>query len=207
MLNKGDPHISMAILGKFEAQVFVNDVRVEEFDDDDEDDSATNDEVTKYIEAVSGACFEIKILIDPSYHYTEEEAITARVFIDGEYGTGRVKQRADFFVDTIHRRSAELKLDGEHSLDARGANTFYKFQFAELETREMGETDDTSKFKEKYGELGTIRITVQREGLDGEMRHTARTKEMAPVPEKALKGRPLDVATRFVNAVSTMYDR
>ena len=67
----------------------------------------------------------------------------------------------------------------------------------------MEKTDDTSSFKEKYGDLGTIRIQVWRETTHGERELGDRTaKAMGTVPEKALKGRPLEVATRFVGSWS-----
>jgi hypothetical protein len=63
----------------------------------------------------------------------------------------------------------------------------------------MERTDDVSTFKDKYGDLGTFRIEVWRIKLLQKFEtenHAA--KEVGPVPEKALKGRPLDVATRSV---------
>ena len=63
----------------------------------------------------------------------------------------------------------------------------------------MEKADDISTFKAKYGDLGTFRIEVWRTKLLQKIAFKSHaSKEVGPVPEKALKGRPLDVATRSV---------
>ena len=63
----------------------------------------------------------------------------------------------------------------------------------------MEKDDQLSDFKKKYSDLGTFRVDLWREIMGG----TGETGSFGPqnvgaVPEKALKGRPLDVATRLV---------
>jgi len=191
----------MAILSKFEAQVFVDSIRAEEFEDDEHEPKPS--EISRYIEAVSGATFEVKVLFEPSYQFTKEDALTANVHIDGEYAAGRVLERSTFPTRCALGVKPYLRLDGRDSKDGASV-TLYKFQFSDLETRDLEKTDDTSKFRDKYGDLGTIRAQVWRVSTYGDIEMQARpTKEMSAIPEKALKGRPLDVATRYLATPSS----
>ena len=113
--------------------MFVDGIRSEEFDDDEED--VTLDEITKYVEAISGATFEVKVLVEPTYQFTKEAALTGNINIDGEWATGRILERASFLSTSSWGDRSEIYLDGRHSRDVSG-QTFYKFQFSDLETRE-----------------------------------------------------------------------
>ena len=63
----------------------------------------------------------------------------------------------------------------------------------------MEESDDVSEFKEKYGNLGALRIEFWRcQCLETLSKGSFSTKYVGVVPEKALKGQPLDVASRLV---------
>jgi hypothetical protein len=59
--------------------------------------------------------------------------------------------------------------------------------------------DDVSQFKDKYGAMGTLLVKLWQVEI-GLERPTTRvveaTEEELEIPEKALKGRPLDVAAR-----------
>lgn len=102
--------------------------------DDDEETAASTEEITKYVEAVSGANFEIKVLVGPGYTFAEEDAVSCSVYVDGEYGAGRVRKK-----DHVHEcaglgESTIINVDGRYSMDTSGRK-LYKFQFADLETR------------------------------------------------------------------------
>ncbi len=63
----------------------------------------------------------------------------------------------------------------------------------------MDKYDDVSKMKEQYGELGTLKISLWRENeisRNDNANSTFTPDHFEAVPEKALKGRPLDVATK-----------
>lgn len=75
-----------------------------------------------------------------------------------------------------------------------------------IEPGDMEKTDDVSKFKDQYAELGTLRVEMWRDIVHGDQplgSYNAKNNEA--VPEKALKGRPLDVAARSVSLVSQRY--
>jgi len=58
--------------------------------------------------------------------------------------------------------------------------------------------DDPSKFKEKYSVLGILKVTMWRAHITGKASPSGYNgKEIESVPEKALKGRPLEVVTRL----------
>ncbi len=69
----------------------------------------------------------------------------------------------------------------------------------------METSDDTSQFKDKYGKLGTFTVKFWRVKLGHHVPplNDLKTNETA-VPEKALKGRPLDVKARFVHTQNIM---
>ena len=66
----------------------------------------------------------------------------------------------------------------------------------------MTEDDDTGQFLELYGDLGTIKVQVEREMVLGTtpLRRSEKPsspRSLQPVPEKGLKGRPLHVASTY----------
>jgi hypothetical protein len=73
--------------GKCEVQIIVDGTPAEEYDDDEEEEVTDNDKaVTKYVEAVAGAHFAVKFLLQPSYSFTQgQDSVTARVDIDGHF--------------------------------------------------------------------------------------------------------------------------
>ncbi|OCT51331.1 hypothetical protein CLCR_08692 [Cladophialophora carrionii] len=195
----------MPILDKFEVQVFVAGTRAEEFDDDEEEGGASRgtQEITKYIEAVSGAFFEFKFFAEANYKITYEQAISFTVFVDGERIIGTYMQGEDFQGATADGTRVEGSCSGRFSMESTGSK-LYKFQFADLETRDLELDDDVSSFKEKYGDLGTLKVEVWRITLlDAWPARDYSRKDLETVPEKALKGRPLDVATRLAPVTVT----
>jgi hypothetical protein len=68
----------------------------------------------------------------------------------------------------------------------------------------MDETDDMSTLKEKFGKLGLFKLEMWREQQLYQVDSTSIFEADAPkpIPEKALKGQPLEVTTTFVPALS-----
>lgn len=60
----------------------------------------------------------------------------------------------------------------------------------------MEQTDDAAKLKDKYGSLGTFVLQLWREQSLGSYEGASyfSAEALKPVPEKALKGNPLEVA-------------
>lgn len=74
----------MAILKGIEASVVIDGKALTEYDDEDTlgESSDHTSEVSKYIEAVSGAKFSISITVPKSYNFVKD-AITFRLSLDG----------------------------------------------------------------------------------------------------------------------------
>lgn len=122
----------MAILDKFEVQVYVDDALAQEFDDED---TVSDDprEVIKYIEAVSGDYFKFKFFADTSYQFINEDAVCFDIEIDGNPMPGNFFDREHFRSSQAQGRRCELTTKGRDSVDSDGPK-LYKFQFADLET-------------------------------------------------------------------------
>jgi hypothetical protein len=124
----------MTILGKFEVQVFVDGTRAEEFDDDEDEGPLPGvNEVTKYVEAVSGAYFEFKFFVEANYEFSEEDAISFSVFVDGKRIIGRFVQEEDFRTARNMGTRVYARCEGKRSMESTGMK-LYKFQFADLNT-------------------------------------------------------------------------
>lgn len=84
----------MAILSLYDVQVCVNDVALQEYDDDDAQqtpDQATSPTVVKYIEAASGAEFSIKSKIRSSWD--KDEDMCWDIYLDGKLARSTVYLR------------------------------------------------------------------------------------------------------------------
>jgi hypothetical protein len=202
----------MAILAEFQAHVYVDRVQASEYDDPDEEPSNPN-EVIKYVEVQSGGFFEVKCIIDHSYKFKDENALCCDVYLDGSKNRiGRLLRKRSFEDDRSAGRPCRIRINGKNTMEAKGP-MLYKFQFADLETREMllqtrvvmltlwaGDLttqDDIASFKEQYGGLGTMLVKISRVNMLDQIPGSAASgKDLDAVPEKALKGRPLDVATK-----------
>jgi hypothetical protein len=121
----------MAILSLYEVQVYVNDVALQEYDDDDENkipDPATSPTVVKYIEATSGAEFSIKSRVRPGWY--KDEDLCWEILLDGCAVKSRVYRRQRYLEGnyTSIIEGVESCSDGEWQLR--------KFKFADIITGE-----------------------------------------------------------------------
>ena len=206
----------MAILGQFEAYVEIDGVRAEEYDDEDEEPSGP-DEIAKFVEAKSGAFFSVRCLVDSRHQFEHENGLDIDVNIDGDkHAIGKLLMKSEFLQEQGPGAKVGVNVAGRRSYDATGA-TLYRFQFADLEIRklfnlgihrescshgpgDLTSQDDSSTFREKYGDLGTILVRAYRSEVLFEIPgFTSTQTDLQAVPEKALKGRSLDVATQFVH--------
>lgn len=124
----------MAILDKFEAQVFVDGVLAQEYDNEDTVSDNPN-EVIKYIEAISGGYFEVRFYAENNYQFTTEEAICFDVHVDGESFAGKIFDREYFRTQAAPHigRRCKARVRGQKREDSDGLK-LYQFQFADLET-------------------------------------------------------------------------
>jgi hypothetical protein len=81
----------MAILPSLEgAEVYVrvNNQALPEFQDPDHEETSPN-EITRYVQAVTGATFDVEVRSTPRFKYCQRD-ITVKVFVDGAYITGKI---------------------------------------------------------------------------------------------------------------------
>jgi hypothetical protein len=128
----------MAILGKCEVQIVVDGTPAEEYDDDEDEEVTDNDKtVTKYVEAVAGAHFAVKFLLQPSYHFTRgEDSVTAHLKIDGHRAGGKLLERDRFLNQRTLGSPPCVLIAGQHATE-NGVHALYKFQFSALETSKI----------------------------------------------------------------------
>ena len=85
----------MAILKEIEASVIIDGKALTEYDDEDtrDENSDPTSEVSKYIEAVSGAEFSISTTVPKSYNFVGN-AIAFQLRLDGVWVAGQLLRKA-----------------------------------------------------------------------------------------------------------------
>ncbi|RMZ89405.1 hypothetical protein DV736_g3364, partial [Chaetothyriales sp. CBS 134916] len=189
----------MAILDHFEVQVIVDGKAANEYDDDTDDAQPANNApntLTKYVEAVSGKTFQFRICIHPGIVWANADCFVARPYLEGYQHKGCVLQKPD--MNTM-LSPVKLILNGDWS-GSESNMKWYKYRFVDLVTRDTTNDDDSSKMKDLYGQLGLLKIQLWRERIL--LRNPAPKSTYVPklhlpgsVPEKALKGNPINIAT------------
>ncbi|ETN45997.1 uncharacterized protein HMPREF1541_00180 [Cyphellophora europaea CBS 101466] len=187
----------MAILDHATVQVMCEGNQATEYNDPEDDvESMPDNTILKYIEVQSGASFEIRCEIDYHLDWKTSDVVSARVSLDGQDVTGIAIRRCT--CPRRHKKRGAMK--GVYSGSGSDVKLL-QFTFADLETCDLEVEDDRSKFKEMFGNLGSIKVEMYREKLcgytesSGKARVSPRSSD--PIPEKGLKGRPLDVATTY----------
>ena len=176
------------------------------------DEMAGRQVLTKYVEVVSGAQFAFKATISPRYRYGQENSLTMTVYIDGNYAGGVVWAREN------HSHLVGSTITVACRWEGVGRSTQkVLYHFADLETRTQPhdlltamltmvghavDADELKEMKAKYNELGTLKAVFHREMMHGLMdSYNPVVNNTGVVPEKALKGRSLDVSAQYVSLV------
>jgi hypothetical protein len=188
---------NMPRIGHLEVKVKVDDAYAPEFEDDDDEAGESDSVTTRYIEAIAGANFAIECCVLPGYVY-EADSLSFQIFLDGQRAGGvHLGKR-------YHSRLNGLKSLETHVPQDKGSKRFLlKYRFADLDTREALPAENTEQMLSEYKMLGTISVQVWRKKHGGilKSRHPCGTKlktgGLDAVPEKALKGRALALATWY----------
>lgn len=209
----------MAIIDLFECQVLTDGEAVKEDrykDEDDEDISYPEGTkvAMRYIEAVPGAKFALKIHAMRGYNFNDAEYLCVQFILVGQVQDDEVVEKS------IYSRSkgySFTKFDAE-SKNSTG-HTIRKFQFGEIVTRkkisrrldlrltlvllksgELSPSDTNENLESRYGQLGTIKIEFWR-GVPYSDVSNARSSpepEVAEaVPEKVRIKRALTLKARL----------
>ena len=136
----------MAILHDVDVTISAKGKKLPEYDDD-AGELGTNNAVTKYIEALTGADFKIHYTIKPSFRL-KSSGISVRVTIDGEYMDAHVLSRNEHLMH-LSRESYSGSFTGSRRFQNQGW-TLQTFTFAEIKTsrlRRRQVVQLTDKFK------------------------------------------------------------
>ncbi|KAF2677306.1 hypothetical protein K458DRAFT_163912 [Lentithecium fluviatile CBS 122367] len=164
-----------------QVDVVVNGAPLQEYDDDEDEDSP--DTTTKYVEATSGANFEIRYSFGTGF--SAKHAVVTRVHVDGQYGEGHVIK-----LDEIFRFPRFLSGRREDLGDGYFQR---KFRFAQLSTDDSGLGQVEDALMKKLKEIGTITVKFTWAMVNGPSHYDPLKSKEIPkigtIPEKALKGR------------------
>lgn len=127
----------MAILDAFEVSIIVDGEPAQEYDDDEVEEefkAKYPTSVSKYVEAVSGAFFAFRVCIKKDYLAAQENAIVARIYVDGKISTNpvisikkrRCSPRSSLRSEVVHTASTCPGMSGSQPIRQ-------KLQFADLE--------------------------------------------------------------------------
>ncbi|ETN45995.1 uncharacterized protein HMPREF1541_00178 [Cyphellophora europaea CBS 101466] len=166
----------------------MGDVQANEYDDEDEEMPSQDNTTVKYIEVQSKADFHFEITLHPTFEWGKADTVAAYAYIDGKHS----------WSICLHRPKTYI-LEGIWTGAGSGARLLH-YAFADLQAREQTAQDNLNEWQHKYGALGTLEIQMHRKRkirtrqADSNDNATA-LETVESVPEKALKGKALDVAT------------
>ncbi|KAL9617164.1 MAG: hypothetical protein Q9160_008018 [Pyrenula sp. 1 TL-2023] len=187
----------MVILDKFEAQILIDDIPVEEYTDDQSTSAAATNEVVRYIEAESDVTFAVSFKILPNFIF-DCDFVSWRITIDGKPVIEPIDFRSKY-DPTLGLR--EVRRHAECMEKNTGDWKKYAFQFSSLETREMAPRDHEQDLKAKYAGLGAVQLSVRRFGNCRKeprvVNYSSKLKTIGAVPEKAMKGQAVSHSVKY----------
>jgi hypothetical protein len=183
----------MAILQPFECKVEVNGVALKEYEDEDTEQATTTTTLTKYVEAISGANFSLRLTLQPGWTMKADFLAWVTVLDGQKYGGGVIGS-------DVYDGSHSITIVKHGVVSGSGNDwTERSFRFADIVIGDQPDDLEPEEVKRRYEELGNISIEIWRMKLrdqrdhSGELRHEA----LGVVPEKALKGQALSLSTEW----------
>lgn len=179
----------------FKVAIEVGGEPASEFEDDDEEAADSDTVVTKYIEAASGANFGIECQVLPGYDF-DSDYLSFAIFLDGNRTSSVNAKKSEYDSE---RGMAAVRREvwvGEGKNRER-----FAFRFANLDSRETLPDECVEDMRTKFKALGTISVQLWRKKMVGyknsHYHHAILDNGITEsIPEKALKGRALSLATR-----------
>lgn len=182
------PPDKMKAVGGIEVKLRVSGASLEEYEVPAEEDAAEDGKaLTKYVEAVSGSTFAVRIVLPACATLRPDDGVACNVYLDGEFVTGRSCYSSQY-------RSAPfiLLIEGIDSMTPRGRE-LQRFTFAQLKTIDGPLTANTKP--EHFKDIGTIMIECtwcrQVPTRYADFKEVPKTAIGKSIPEKCLKGRAI----------------
>ena len=204
----------MAILKDIEVTVEVEGSSLHEYDDD-ESGNGYPASITKYVEAISGKAFSIKVYVSKSYNMTSD-ALIFYIYLDGKYQSNVLLLKTELRSSYGSWRRI---VDGADWMSSSGRQT-RPFHFEEIKhsdylsshRRQHGlmilgdqsfQMETTDPASTKTAELGTVIVKVFRVNVlgIGQPRVQEDPESIASssdINEKELKGKSITHRTGFV---------
>jgi hypothetical protein len=181
----------MAILKPFECTVEVGSVPLDEYEDEDTEQAHTTTSLTKYVEAISGANFSLKLTIQPGWTM-KADYIAWYLDLDGKSNGGGVVRSESYDGSRSHTSMLRGVPSG-----AGDDWTERKFRFADIIIGDKPADLEPEEAKKRYAGLGNISVAIWRMKLLRQVDHLEENGHISlgVVPEKALKGQALSLST------------
>lgn len=179
--------------GAYEISLLVNGQPLHEYDPPEDENDTDADAVVKYVEATEGAEFYVDIKIRPNTEFpTGSKGVTIK--IDGKFVDG-------CFVHELQHRVREggwSRLRTGRPRLENGAWVERPLMFKRRTTTE--EVIPLQSMKELAKNVGCIKVDID-DIICTPARHVMEEAPVdLPVPEKALKGQPIDVTAGYGSA-------
>ncbi|KAL8791466.1 MAG: hypothetical protein Q9213_000083 [Squamulea squamosa] len=164
--------------------------------DGHEDPFSASSPPQKYIEAVTGAKFEVVVTLDPQFEFGNCDAVRVTIYPDNMNGLYADIKRKDEVERSLNCHSERFGSLRRYCADThqwqRGDLTF-----GDLKIQETGDSNVSIK---DIDQLGKIRVTWQRIywGKKTE-RESNNNKPISKVTEKVLKGKAIENAIKLSN--------
>ncbi|KAJ9609588.1 hypothetical protein H2200_005915 [Cladophialophora chaetospira] len=187
----------MAVIDQIKVTVRAGNQTLQEYDlpQDEQDNQPVRANTTvKYLEAIANTDYELKCGISAGgFDLGEADYLSFKFYVDGKYTSSyhfrKARYRASAGSAIISQVSRAI-VDGQW----RGI----PYRWGELITTEEQSHLTLEEMKQRYAELGTMRLEVWRK--EGTETRAARPRYLSParetIPEKALKGKAMDLASQ-----------
>jgi len=173
--------------GAYEISLLVNGHPLHEYDPPNDENDTDADAVVKYVEATEGAEFYVDFKVRPNTEFpTGSKGVTIK--IDGKFVDGY----------PVHERQHRIREGGWSGLRTgrsrleNGAWVERPLMFKRRTTTE--EVMPMQSMKELAKNVGCINVSIKDIICTPARRIMKNAPVDLPVPEKALKGRPIDVS-------------
>lgn len=195
----------MVAFKNFEASVHVDGTALVEYEGDEDDNGVnetnTTNTVTRYIEAIAGKAFVIKYAVRSGLDVLKDcDALRWTLVIDGKLIKHGIWSRTMLQTSPSFCQRSDTSIQNE---DESGW-TEREFTFGNINLRDVGPDEALDTVKERYKHTGEIQLECWLfRGHPGEeqstiMERKQRAKNELSVPEKAVKGQAISLATRSI---------
>lgn len=173
--------------GDYTVSILVNRRPLQEHDTDGSHGQSADQ--VKYVEAIEGAEFSIEACISQNAVFATN-CKAFKIYMDGA-ALGYLSVRHDDVTHGSSERGWRNVKAGKHC-HVNGQTMRQSFQFINLQTTE--EKGDFNEYQRLARSAGSIRTEVYNVRTTREAAKPIERRISTPIPEKALKGRPIDMS-------------